>query len=126
LKAAITAFNWNDMDALAELCTEDVVNIPIEGWPDDPVYHGRDGMRRLAGTWWENFSGTHIKAERLIDQGDRVVMLSMHTGTADGVRVEQRLGGLLDFRDGKICHARWILGFKETLEAAGLPPDAGL
>jgi ketosteroid isomerase-like protein len=126
VKAAITAFNWNDMDALAKLCTEDVVNIPFEGWPEDPVYHGQEGMKRLASQWWDAFSGTHLKAERLIEHGDGVVMLTTHTGTAEGVRVEQQLGALIEFRDGLMSKIEYHLGFDVTPEAAGLPPDTGL
>lgn len=97
------------------------MNVPFEGWPDDPVYHGRDGMKELAGVWWENFSGTHMKVERLVDQGDRLVALVRHTANADGVMVVQQLGGILEFRDGLIARAEWFLGFDTALAAAGLP-----
>jgi ketosteroid isomerase-like protein len=116
----VVAFNWNDMDALARLCAEDVVNVAFEGWPDEPVYHGRDGIKRVASSWWEYFSGTHMKIERLIEQGDRVVVLITHTGVAEGVEVEQSLGGIIDFRDGLMCRLRWFLAFDQALAAAGL------
>jgi ketosteroid isomerase-like protein len=108
------------MDALTALCTDDVVNVPFEGWPEDSIYHGRDGMKRLAGTWWDLFDGTHMKVERTIEDGERLVALITHTGTRDGVRMEQKVGGIFTFRDGLIAEARWFLGFEETLAAASL------
>jgi ketosteroid isomerase-like protein len=47
VQAAVAAYNWNDMEGLGALCTEDVTVIPFEGWPDDPIYCGREGIIRL-------------------------------------------------------------------------------
>ncbi len=108
------------MEALGALCADDLEAYPFPDWPDDPVYYGPEGMTRLAGSWWELFSGTHLKIERLIEQGDRVVVLTTHTGVSGGVKIEQPLGMLLDLRDGKLWRARFVLGFDKTLEEAGL------
>jgi ketosteroid isomerase-like protein len=108
------------MDGLAALCTEDVVNVPFEDWPEDPVYRGREGMKKLASEWWELFDGTQMKIERLLDEGDRLVVLILHTGMTGGMTVEQHLGGITRFRDGLMCEARWFLGFERTLAEAGL------
>lgn len=115
----MTAFNWNDMDALANLCTEDCEVIPFEAWPDAPIYHGREGMIQLASVWWENFSGTHMKIEQLIEEGERIVLLTTHTGTVDGVQVAQPLGAVIDMRDGLMHRLQFEIGFDETLARAG-------
>jgi DNA phosphorothioation-dependent restriction protein DptG len=122
VQAGIAAYNWNDMETLGALCAEDVEVYPFEGWPDDPVYCGREGMKRLASVWWENFEGTQIKAERLVEVGDKVVALMLQSGLQQGVKVEQRLGGVFEFRDGLWSRVEFFLGYEGALEATGLCP----
>jgi ketosteroid isomerase-like protein len=120
IEAGVNAYNWNDMDALGALCHRDVVVYPFEGWPDEPVYYGPEGMKRLASVWWENFEGTQMKAERVIEVGDRVVALFLQSGVHQGVKVEQRIGALFDFRDGLWERVEFFLGYEGVLEAVGL------
>lgn len=106
------------MDALASLCTEDVEAIPFDNWPGDRVYNGRANFIRLASEWWENFSGTHMKIERLIDEGDRIILLITHTATVEGLHTSQPVGALIDLRDGLMRRLRFEIGFEKTLALA--------
>ena len=122
MTSAVNAFNWNDMEALVSHCTEDVEAIPMEDWPDAPFYAGRDGFRELASAWWEIFAGTHMKIERLIEDGDRVVLLTTQTAVAGGAQLQQPLGDVIEMRDGLMAKLQFFIGFDETLAAAGLDP----
>jgi ketosteroid isomerase-like protein len=122
VRAAVAAFNRNDMDTLAALCSERFEAIPIQGWPDDPVYRGPEGMVRLSATWWENFDRTTVEIERLEGVGARVLALLVQSGWQQGVALEQRLGSIWDCGGGLIRRVQFFLGYEPALEAAGLAP----
>jgi ketosteroid isomerase-like protein len=124
VRAAVAAFNVNDTEALAALCTEDVESVVFEDWPDDPVYYGHDGMKRLASLWWEYFNATHMTIDRLIEDGDRVVLLSTHSGSIEGIELNQPLGVIVSLRDGLMSHLQYFIGFDRTLAEAGLEPES--
>jgi ketosteroid isomerase-like protein len=123
VRAAVAAFNANDMDTLASFCTEDVESVVFEDWPDDPVYYGHEGMKRLASLWWEYFSETHMAIDRLIEDGERVVVLSTHSGSIEGNKLDQPLGVIISLRDGLMAHLQYFIGFERTLAEAGIESE---
>jgi ketosteroid isomerase-like protein len=60
--------------------------------------------------------------ERLIDAGDRVVVIATMRGqgSASGVEVENRHGSVWTIRDGKAVRFQWFNEPDEALEAVGL------
>src|SRR5947209_2481214 len=100
------------MDGLAAACTEDVTTVPFEAWPDDPIYCGRDGIVRLASVWWESFEGTQIKVEGIHEVHGRIVANLLLSGVQQGVKVEQRIGSIFEFRDGLIAGIQFFLGYE--------------
>lgn len=123
LRRAIEVWNrTGPTDAVANLAHPDGVLYPFPEWPDDAVYRGRDGWRRLMEQWDETFDGNHWEIERLIDDDPNLVLLVNHRATAKGtgVPLAQRLGLVLRFQDQMVLEGRFFLSWKEALEAAGL------
>ena len=49
VRRANGAYAAGGMDAALRYFTDDTVLYSIPEWPDDPEYHGHDGLRRLSG-----------------------------------------------------------------------------
>jgi ketosteroid isomerase-like protein len=122
-KRVVDAFNRRDIDAIAELATPDFEWFPaVPGAVEGGGYRGRAGMEsylaELRGTWEE----LCLVVDEFRDLGDRVVILGRlrARGRGSGATVEATLGGVLDFRDGRVSRSRNYLDHGEALRAAGL------
>jgi ketosteroid isomerase-like protein len=86
------------------------------------VYVGHEGLRRLArevGAVWEEFT---IEPERLIDGGDRIVVIERRRGrgAGSGLAVEQTAAVIWTLEDGRVIAAETDLDPEEALESVGL------
>jgi ketosteroid isomerase-like protein len=72
------------------------------GWPEQPLYHGADGMRRFLGDWSGAFDDWTIEEEALHDAGEQVVSVCHQTARAKltGVPVDMRFAMVFTVRDG--------------------------
>ena len=63
-----------------------------------------------------------MEVERLIDAGDRVVVIATMRGqgSASGVAIERRHGSVWTIRDGKAVRFQWFHEPDDALEAAGM------
>jgi ketosteroid isomerase-like protein len=97
------------------------LRMPAE-WPDDPVYHGKEGLRKAVRQWREGFDEYHWKEERLIDAPDCVVGLYHHRGRIKhtGTWVDQAIGCVWRFRGDKIICLDGFFSWEEAIEAAGV------
>ena len=71
------------------------------GWPEQPLYHGADGMRRFLDDWSGAFDDWTIGVEALHDAGDKVVSVCRQTARAKltGVPVDRRFAMVFTVRD---------------------------
>ncbi len=86
------------------------------------VYEGHAGLIRLGedvATVWSEF---HIEPERMIDAGDRVVVIETRRGRGAGseIEVEQRSGVVWTLRDDRVVRAETDLTPEAALKVAGL------
>ncbi len=120
----IAKWNRGELDAVIQLAATDALLHPFFGWPDDQIYRGREGWRRLIYQWLENFQEIQWDIERMVDREDQVVALVHHRGRhkGTGLPISQPLGVVFgDFRvDGTVGLVRFFLEWDEALEAAGL------
>jgi ketosteroid isomerase-like protein len=66
-----------------------------------------------------------IRAERLVDAGDEVVVLAALSGTSvSGVRMDTSQAYVWTLRDGRAVRFRWFNELEEALDAVGLSSDA--
>jgi hypothetical protein len=70
----------------------------------------------------DTITALRMDVERLLDAGDRVVVIATMRGqgSASGVEVENRHGSVWTIRDGKAVRFQWFNEPDEALEAVGL------
>ena len=103
--------------------TEDVVIYSIPEWPDDPEYHGHDGVRRLFRQWAENFDEFRLELRELHDGGDSVVGLLEISGETKSAVLPMRMevGAVYsEIADGRVAGLRLFSTWSAALEAVGL------
>ena len=103
--------------------TEDVVIYSIPEWPDDPEYHGHDGVRRLFRQWAENFDEFRLELRDVQDGGDCVVGLLELGGQTKRAALPMRMeiGAVYSrITDGRVAGLRLFSSWSGALEAAGL------
>lgn len=101
--------------------TEDVVIYSIPEWPDDPEYHGHDGVRRLFRQWVENFDEFRLELRGLHDEGDSVVGFLELSGQMKRAVLPMRMevGAVYSgITDGRVASLRLFPSWSRALEAA--------
>ena len=124
VRRANAAYAAEGMDAALPFFTDDTILYSIPEWPDDPEYHGHDGLRRLDRQWRDNFNDFSFEAQELHDAGDAVVSLHAMTGRTKGsdIPMSMEIGAVVTgFADGRIGVQRLFPSWESALEAAGLP-----
>ena len=110
------------MDAALAFFAPDCVWYTSDRFPDAPVFHGHDGIRRLRATFTEIFDDWRFDVRDIHDAQGRVVALIHMVGEPRGSAssVSQPMGLVVDFRTGKIGDVRAFATWADALEAAGL------
>jgi ketosteroid isomerase-like protein len=126
LRRLNVAFNERaDWAAFYDRDTE--FHMPVE-WPEEPVYRGEAGLRKVVQLWTENFDEYHWEEERLIEvPPDRVVGLYNQAGQikGTGTRIDQAIGIVFRFRGERIDRVDAFFSWEAALETAGLSePEA--
>ena len=85
-------------------------------------YSGLEGLRQAWLDWLEPWESYRVEIERVIDLGDRVLVLVHDYGRLRGAEEEVRIVGaaLWTIRDDKISRAEFFADRNNALEAAGL------
>jgi len=122
VRAAFSAYERADMDAVLRLCDEDIEitqDAKLLGAPGHQ--HGHDGVREAFALWPEQWDDFRVEVLRLDDFGDHVMVDTVNHGRGkdSGVPVEMPFTFLFRLRGGKITE--WQLFFDEAqaLEAVG-------
>ncbi len=120
----VAAFNDGDLDAMADLITEDFEFIPYLAAVVEKTttYRGPDWLRQYredADAAWEDIQG---RVDEVRDLGDRVIAFGEIRGRGRGSGLEARipLAWVADFRQGKVSRVQSYGNETEALEAAGL------
>ena len=120
IHAGIAAYNAGELGVFEDLVAETAIIVPFEGWPDDRVYYGPEGMVKLVTEWQDLFEANRLEVKEVVEADGRVVALMVMSGVQRGVRVEQKLGGLFDFDDeGHWIRVEYFLDYEEPLKALG-------
>jgi len=121
VRRGFAAFAEQGVEGVIAYFTEDVVVYSIPEWPDDPEYHGHDGLRRLFRQWAENFDDFALELRELHDAGDSVVALLWLTGQTKRTAIPMRMeigAAYSGLRDGRVARLRLFSSWPEALEAA--------
>lgn len=114
------------LDALPDLIPQ-MCDPEIE-WVEDPrradrrTYRGHEGVRESFERWLENFEEYEFEVERMVDCGDKVLVLAREEarGSLSGGTISQRIYAVYTFRDDKIARYQEFYEEGDALEAAGL------
>jgi ketosteroid isomerase-like protein len=114
------------LDALPELIAQ-TCDPEIE-WVEDPrradrrVYRGHEGVRESWERWLENFDEWGGEVERMVDCGDKVLVVAREEGrgSLSGANISQQNYLVFTFHEGKIARYEEFYEERDALEAAGL------
>ena len=112
-------------DALLEQCAADIRVDASHRVFNPNVFEGHAGVRRSIEETCDAWEDFHETTERLIDTGDRVVVLQTFggRGRASRAQVQQRGALIWTVRDGLVRHIEIFGDQREALQAALLEPE---
>ena len=125
VKRSWEAWIRGDLDALFETFDPAVEwdTTSFEGWPEDDVYYGHEGVRRFFEEWLASWERYEAGVEEYLDaDGDRVLVLCWQRGFGPGshVLVQMDWAQICTLKRGLICGMEAYSDRREALEAAGL------
>jgi ketosteroid isomerase-like protein len=122
VRRTLDAFNRDGVEATLQYLDPEVEWLAPPEWLEQPVYHGHDGIRKVASTWTETFREYRLDADEFIDVGDQVVALVYQRGLIEGSEdpVEQRIGYVWTVRGGKGVRVQVHFSWEAALRDAGL------
>jgi ketosteroid isomerase-like protein len=90
--------------------------------PEGKIHRGRDELAELVRTWvgtWRDYS---FKLERIVDAGDRVVLIyeEQGTGKGSGLEIATQVGSVITVEGRQITRTVVYSDPGDALEAAGL------
>jgi ketosteroid isomerase-like protein len=119
----VAAFNDGDLDAMADLITEDFEFIPyLAASVETTTYRGPNWLRQYredAGAAWEDIQA---RVDKIRDLGDLIIAFGEIRGRGRGSGLEARipLAWVADFHQGKVSRLQSYENETDALEAAGL------
>jgi ketosteroid isomerase-like protein len=119
----VAAFSDGDLDAMADLVTEDFEFIPyLAASVETTTYRGPDWLRQYredAGAAWDDIQA---RIDEIRDLGDRAVAFGEIRGRGRGSGLETRvpLAWVADFHQGKVSRLQSYGDTTDALQAAGL------
>ena len=115
---------WNRGEDLVELglIDEDIEYVNPPDAMEPGTRRGRDGWKRAVRMIFESYDDAHIEVERILDAGERVVVLAtlQVRGRGSGMHMQQPQGYVWTLRDGRAVRFEWFVGHERALAAAGL------
>ncbi len=123
VRRAYAAFNSGDLARITAVMHpefETTVGPELSAEPD--TYRGHDGIRRYFESFREAMDEIRFDQEAIRQAGASVVVavrLSAR-GRSTRIHVEQRLGQVWTFRQGRALRVRTFSSFPEAMRAAGL------
>jgi ketosteroid isomerase-like protein len=123
VRKSFAAYDAGGIEALLLLHAPDTVWYALPDWPDDAVYRGHGGARKLTATFTESFDHVVLELCDIRDAGSRVVVHAVLTGQVkhSAVRARQPVGMVFSaFRDGMIGEVRYFRSWQDALKAVGL------
>ena len=109
-------------DLIPEMCDPDIEWVEDPRRADRRTYRGHEGVRESFERWLENFEEWDFEVERMVDCGDRVLVVTREEGrgSLSGASISQRNYMVFTFRDGKVARYEEFYEERDALEAAGL------
>jgi ketosteroid isomerase-like protein len=114
------AFNRHE-DTWVDFYDPDAEYVMPADWPEESVYRGHEGLRRLLAAITAIFPEREWMMERVTDAGDDSVLVLAHVrANVAGQEVEQRIAALSYLDGGKIVRQLTYFTWDEALNAVGV------
>jgi ketosteroid isomerase-like protein len=122
VRDAISAFEHGGVEAALEYFDPSLQWFAPPEWPEERLYQGYDGLRRVARVWTGSFDEFRLDMDRAIDAGDHVIALLCQRGRIKGSdsQIEHRVGWDCELLNRKIARVHPYFSWAEALEAVGL------
>ena len=124
IRQGYAAFDRGDVEAVLELCHEDVLITQPPDLPGVPAQlHGHSGMREALKLWPEQWDDYRSELVKIVDAPGDKVLATVRTkgrGKHSGIEVEMEFNFVFAVREGKISEWRLFIQENQALEAAGL------
>jgi ketosteroid isomerase-like protein len=121
VRAAVDAWNAEDVDAFADLIAPGVIMQAPEGWPEPGPFVGREAALRqfeqLRETW--AFDALEVIGD-FVDAGDRVAARVNWRGAGHGPEMCLEMTDVFTVREGTVSHVEVFWNHAEALEVLGL------
>jgi ketosteroid isomerase-like protein len=90
--------------------------------PDAATHRGVEAIRGYLAQWAEMFEDIDLRAEEVIDAGDKLFVWTRFSGKGitSGASVQMELAHVYTVRDGKLVRVEEYFDRREALEAAGV------
>jgi uncharacterized protein len=109
-------------DLIAQTCDPDIEWVEDPQRADGRVYRGQEGVQESFERWLEQWDEYGYEAERYVDCGDEVLVVSREhgRGITSGASVSSRIYSVWAIRAGKIARYREFYDEQTALKAVGL------
>ena len=109
-------------ELIPQMCDPEIEWVEDPGRADGRTYRGHEGVRESWTQWLENFDEYGFELERIVDCGDRVLVVAHEEGRGrlSGASIGQRIYSVYTFRDDKIARYEEFYEEQDAFEAAGL------
>jgi ketosteroid isomerase-like protein len=124
LRRFYESFNQRDLDAVLELCTNDV-----EVYKDPEVVEmvaaatprGQERVAQYLRGWLESWTAYHARPEEFVQSGDDVAALIHLRARGKGSQfdIEEEMADVFALREGRISRLRLYVRRGEALESLG-------
>jgi ketosteroid isomerase-like protein len=124
LRRFYESFNQRDLDAVLELCTNDV-----EVYKDPEVVEmvaaatprGQERVAQYLRGWLESWTAYHARPEEFVQSGDDVAALVQLRARGKGSQfdIEEEMADVFALRDGRIARLRLYVRRGEALDSLG-------
>jgi uncharacterized protein len=126
VRSLYEAFNRGDVPTVLAGFADDIEWNEAEGMPYGGQYHGPEAVaENVFGPVTNDFDDFDVTPEEILADGDRVVVLLTHKGTAkeSGNKLSMPAAHVWTVRDGKVTYFR-LLADSATMNAALAVPAA--
>ena len=126
-EAMAEALNARDLERLVELTDPEVEFHSVVAAAEGRVFHGLEGFREWAESIDSVFDGFRIELREVhaVEEDRAVVVYRIQgTGRASGLELDQLVGQVWTWRDGRAWRNQAFTDPAQAFRAAGLDPDA--
>jgi uncharacterized protein len=122
LRAGYEAFNRGEIDSLFNTADPDIEFIPADRAANAGVVRGREAIQQFFEDLFEPFEQVDVEPQKFFESDDRiaVILQARFRPRGSSAIVENRIGHVWTFRDGKALRLEIYPEREKALEAIGM------